>query len=82
MAGECPTTKQITHQPSTARATGLPARAVGFVIITQTKKQNKIGGKNYVMEQENYMESLYGVNGSKEGQLQKGKCKNETVKMC
>jgi hypothetical protein len=51
MAGECPTTKQITHQPSTARATGLPARAVGFVIITQTKKQNKIGGKNYVMEQ-------------------------------
>lgn len=45
MAGECPTTKQITHRLSPARAAGLRARAVGSIIITQTNKQNKIGGK-------------------------------------
>lgn len=57
MAGECLTTKQITHRPSPARAADLRAHAVGPIIVTQTNKQNKIGGTNYVMEQENNMES-------------------------
>jgi hypothetical protein len=57
MAGECRTTKQITHRRGPARAAGLRAQAVGPVIITLTNKQNKIGGTNYVMEQENNMES-------------------------
>jgi hypothetical protein len=53
MAGECPTAKQITHRRSPARAAGLRAQAVGHIIITQTNKQNKIGGKNYVLKQKN-----------------------------
>jgi len=57
MAGECHTTKQITHQPGLARAAGLRARAVGPIIVTQTNKRNKIGGTNYFMERENNMES-------------------------
>jgi len=57
MAGECPTTKQITHRRGPARAAGLPAHVVAFVIIKRTKKQNKIGGKNLCMEQKNNMVS-------------------------
>jgi len=44
----------------------LRAHAVGIIIITQTNRQNNVGGKNYVMEQESNMESKYGFNGSEE----------------
>ena len=46
MAGECRTTKQITHRRGPARAAGLRAHAVGTIIITQTNKQNRIGSIN------------------------------------